>query len=71
MSVEQLLWYPALLSLHTKGTLEMVQHYADMAEKLLLWFLRYLEKLQVVKRWDFLLSKAIWEVYLRDAGPVR
>jgi len=51
-----------------RGHLEMVQHYADMADKVVIMVSPLPRRTPEGKEVSFSTSKAIWEVYLRDAG---
>ena len=51
-----------------QGHLEMVQHYADMADKVVIMVSPLPRRTPEGKEVSFSTSKAIWEVYLRDVG---
>ena len=51
-----------------RGHLEMVQHYADMADRVVIMISPLARKTPSGKEVGFEASKAIWEIYLRDAG---
>jgi len=51
-----------------RGHLEMVQHYADMADQVVIMVSPLPRKTPSGKAIGFEASKAIWEIYLRDAG---
>ena len=51
-----------------KGHLEMVQHYADMADKVVVMVSPLPRKTPSGKEVGFVLSKKIWDIYLRDSG---
>ena len=51
-----------------RGHLEMVQHYADMADRVVIMVSPLARKTPSGKEVGFEASKAIWEIYLRDAG---
>ena len=51
-----------------RGHLEMVQHYAEMADRVVIMVSPLARKTPSGKQVGFEASKAIWEIYLRDAG---
>ena len=51
-----------------QGHLEMVQHYADMADRVVIMVSPLPRRTPSGKEVGFSASKAIWEVYLRDVG---
>ena len=51
-----------------KGHLEMVQHYADMADKVVVMVSPLPRKTPSGREIGFALSKKIWDIYLRDTG---
>ena len=51
-----------------KGHLEMVQHYAEMADRVVIMVSPLARKTPSGKQVGFEASKAIWDIYLRDAG---
>lgn len=51
-----------------RGHLEMVKHYADMAENVVVMVSPLPRKTPSGRDIDFSVSKAIWDLYLRDAG---
>ena len=51
-----------------KGHLEMVQHYADMADKVVVMVSPLPRKTPSGREVGFTLSKKIWDIYLRDTG---
>ena len=51
-----------------RGHLEMVQHYAEMADRVVIMVSPLARKTPSGKEVGFEASKAIWEIYLRDAG---
>jgi len=51
-----------------KGHLEMVQHYANMADKVVIMVSPLSRRTPSGKEVGFSASKAIWEIYLRDIG---
>ena len=51
-----------------RGHLEMIQHYADMADRVVIMVSPLARKTPSGKQVGFEASKAIWEIYLRDAG---
>ena len=51
-----------------RGHLEMVQHYADMADQVVIMVSPLPRSTPSGKAIGFQVSKAIWEIYLRDAG---
>tara|TARA_R110001592_G_scaffold50400_2_gene155951 strand:+ start:396 stop:2435 length:2040 start_codon:yes stop_codon:yes gene_type:complete len=53
-----------------KGHLEMVQHYAEMADRVVIMVSPLARKTPSGKQVGFEASKAIWDIYLRDAGLV-
>ncbi len=51
-----------------RGHLEMVQHYADLADQVVVMVSPLPRKTPSGKAIGFEVSKAIWEIYLRDVG---
>ena len=51
-----------------RGHLEMVQHYADMADKVVVMVSPLARRTPSGKEVGFSVSKAIWDIYLKDAG---
>ena len=51
-----------------RGHLEMVQHYAEMADRVVIMVSPLARKTPSGKQVGFEASKAIWDIYLRDAG---
>ena len=51
-----------------RGHLEMIQHYADMSDRVVIMVSPLARKTPSGKQVGFEVSKAIWEIYLRDAG---
>ena len=51
-----------------RGHLEMVQHYADMADRVVVMVSPLARRTPSGKEVGFNASKAIWDVYLKDAG---
>ena len=51
-----------------RGHLEMVKHYADMADKVVVMVSPLARKTPSGKEVGFSVSKAIWDIYLKDAG---
>jgi cytidyltransferase-like protein len=51
-----------------RGHLEMVQHYAEMADQVVIMISPLSRKTPSGKAIGFEASKAIWEIYLRDVG---